>query len=283
MNIQQYLSNVSALFNAGRSTEHSYRGDLQQLLTSLLKDVTVTNEPRRIECGAPDYILTRKDIPIGYIEAKDVGVKLGDKAHKEQFDRYKAALNNLIITDYLEFQFYKNGVPVDSVAIATIENGKIYAKPDSFDRFTALIENFASTISQTIKSPTTLAQMMAAKAKLMANVIKSALDEDDKAQSTTDLQGQMAAFKSILIHDMVSLLSQAMMSVVGHELPLGKSSEDQILRDRIFNLIAPYCLSTEDMEEVETFSRREMDVWLQSFTNTQKGVIFTSLLSNAKE
>lgn len=201
MDIQQYINNVSSLFNSGNSTEHSYRGDLQQLLTSLLKDVAVTNEPKRIECGAPDYILTRKDIPIGYIEAKDVGVKLVDKAHKEQFDRYKAALNNLIITDYLEFHFYKNGVPVESVVIATIENGKIYAKPDSFDRFTALIENFASTITQTIKSPATLAQMMAAKAKLMANVIKSALDEDDKAQSTTDLQGQMAAFKSILIHD----------------------------------------------------------------------------------
>lgn len=201
MNIQQYISNVSALFNSGKSTEHSYRGDLQQLLTNLLKDVAVTNEPKRIECGAPDYILTRKDIPIGYIEAKDVGVKLGDKAHKEQFDRYKAALNNLIITDYLEFHFYKNGALVDSVSIATIENGKIYAKYDSFDRFTALFENFALTISQTIKSPTTLAQMMAAKAKLMAQVIKSALDEDDKTQSTTDLQGQMAAFKSILIHD----------------------------------------------------------------------------------
>ena len=201
MNIQQYIANVSALFNAGKSTEHSYRGDLQQLLTSLLDGVVVTNEPKRIECGAPDYILTRKDVPIGYIEAKDVGVKLGDKAHKDQFDRYKAALNNLIITDYLEFHFFKNGLLLDSVSIATIENGKIYAKPDSFDRFTALIENFALTITQTIKSPTTLAQMMAAKAKLMANVIKSALDEDDKAQSTTDLQGQMAAFKSILIHD----------------------------------------------------------------------------------
>ena len=79
------------------------------------------------------------------------------------------------------------------------------------------------------------------------------------------------------------MVSQAMMSVVGHEIPLGKSSEDQILRDRIFNMIAPYCLSTEDMEELETFSKREIDVWLQSFTNTQKGVIFTSLLSNAKE
>ncbi|MDP3334537.1 MAG: type ISP restriction/modification enzyme [Methylococcaceae bacterium] len=201
MDIQQYIGNVSSLFNAGNSTEHSYRGDLQQLLSSLLKDVAVTNEPKRIECGAPDYILTRKDIPIGYIEAKDVGVKLGDKAHKEQFDRYKAALNNLIITDYLEFHFYKNGALVESVSIATIENGKIYAKLESFDRFTALIENFALQITQTIKSPNTLAQMMAAKAKLMAQVIKSALDEDDKAQRTTDLQGQMAAFKSILIHD----------------------------------------------------------------------------------
>lgn len=201
MNIQQYIGNVSTLFNAGNSTEHSYRGDLQQLLTSLLKDVAVTNEPKRIECGAPDYILTRKDIPIGYIEAKDVGVKLGDKAHKDQFDRYKAALNNLIITDYLEFHFFKNAVLVDSITIATVENGKIYAKPENFDRFTALIENFALQITQTIKSPTTLAQMMAAKAKLMAQVIKSALDEDDKEQKTTDLQGQMAAFKSILIHD----------------------------------------------------------------------------------
>lgn len=204
MNIQQYISNVNSLFSAGNSTEYSYRGDLQQLLTSMLKDVSVTNEPKRIECGAPDYILTLKDVPIGYIEAKDVGVKLADKAHKEQFDRYKAALNNLIITDYLDFHFYKNAVLVGSVSIATIENGKIYPKPDSFGQFTALIENFALQITQTIKSPTTLAQMMAAKAKLMAQVIKSALDEDDKNQIHSDLQGQITAFKNILIHDITN-------------------------------------------------------------------------------
>lgn len=93
---------------------------------------------------------------------------------------------------------------VDSVSIATIENGKIYPKPDNFDRFTALIENFALQITQTIKFPTTLAQMMAAKAKLMAQVIKSALDEDDKNQSNSDLQGQMTAFKNILIHDITN-------------------------------------------------------------------------------
>ena len=84
------------------------------------------------------------------------------------------------------------------------ENGKIYPKPDSFDRFTALIENFALQITQSIKSPTTLAQMMAAKAKLMAQVIKYSLDEDDKNQINSDLKGQMAAFKSILIHDITN-------------------------------------------------------------------------------
>lgn len=206
MNIQQYINNVSALFNTGKSTEHSYRGDLQQLLSSILKDVAVTNEPKRIECGAPDYILTRKDIPVGYIEAKDVGVKLGDKIYKEQFDRYKSALSNLIITDYLEFHFYRNANLVSSISIATIENGKIYPKPENFDQFTALIEDFALQVTQTIKSPTTLAQMMASKARLMAKVIESALDEDDKAQeenqqNATDLQGQLHAFKNILIHD----------------------------------------------------------------------------------
>ncbi|CAG0955438.1 hypothetical protein MTYP_00431 [Methylophilaceae bacterium] len=201
MNIQQYITKVSILFMTGNSSEHSYRGDLQQLLSNLLKDVLVTNEPKRIECGAPDYILTRKDVPIGYIEAKDIGADLSSKLYKEQFDRYKSALDNLIITDYLQFRFFKNGTLVESVSIAEIDNGKIHARPENFERFTALIENFALQITQTIKSPAKLAQMMASKAKLMAQVIESALDEDDKKQSATDLQGQMAAFKNILIHD----------------------------------------------------------------------------------
>ena len=33
MNIQQYIRNVSSLFYSGNCSEHSYRGDLQQLLS----------------------------------------------------------------------------------------------------------------------------------------------------------------------------------------------------------------------------------------------------------
>ena len=160
-----------------------------------------TNEPARIDCGAPDYVLTRKDIPLGYIEAKDIGVDLTSKALKEQFERYKAALDNLIFTDYLDFHFYKNGELVSKIAIANIQNGRIVAKPEQFAQFTALIENFALQITQSIKSPTKLAQMMAAKAKLMAQVVEKALDSDDASQANSELKDQLSAFKSILIHD----------------------------------------------------------------------------------
>ncbi len=56
------------------------------------------------------------------------------------------------------------------------------------------------------------------------------------------------------------MVLQAMVSVVGHEIPLGKSSEGQILLNHIFNMVAPYCLSTDDMEEVGTISKGEIDV-----------------------
>ena len=109
MTLTQYLSKVETLYKTGNAREHSYRGDLQNLIMAILPDILVTNEPARVACGAPDYVLTRKDIPVGYIEAKDIGVDLGSKILKEQFDRYKSGLSNLIFTDYMNFHFYKDG------------------------------------------------------------------------------------------------------------------------------------------------------------------------------
>lgn len=106
--VSNYIQHLNRLYCTGNAREHSYRGDLQQLLANLLPaDVLVTNEPARIVCGAPDYVLTKgKDnIPIRYIEAKDINVELKSKSLKEQFDRYKSGLTNLIFTDYLHFEF----------------------------------------------------------------------------------------------------------------------------------------------------------------------------------
>lgn len=201
MTLQQYIEKINTLYKTGNAREHSYRGDLQNLIMDILPDVLVTNEPARVACGAPDYVLTRKDIPIGYIEAKDIGVDLKDKKLKEQFDRYKSGLTNLIFTDYMDFHFYKDGEFVTKIEIATVDNASIIAKPENFDQFTNLIKNFAQTISQTIKSPTKLAQMMAGKAKLMADVIEKSLQNDDAQGNRSQLKSQMLSFQQMLIHD----------------------------------------------------------------------------------
>ena len=201
MTLTQYIDKINTLYKTGNAREHSYRGDLQNLLMYLLPDILVTNEPARVDCGAPDYVLTRKDVPVGYIEAKDVTQDLNDKKLKEQFDRYKAGLSNLIFTDYMDFHFYKDGEFTTKIAIASIENGVIVAKPENFEQFTNLIQNFAVSVSQTIKSPTKLAQMMAGKARLMADVIEKSLNNDDLEGKRSQIKSQMLAFQQMLIHD----------------------------------------------------------------------------------
>ena len=75
MTLLQYIDNLDKRYRLGNATEHTFRGDLQQLLESLVPNIRATNEPKRQKCGAPDYILTKKDIPVGFIEAKDIGNK----------------------------------------------------------------------------------------------------------------------------------------------------------------------------------------------------------------
>lgn len=56
--MQHYLQALNDLCQTGNATEHTYRGDLQQLLQRILPtDYTVMNEPKRRDCGAPDYII----------------------------------------------------------------------------------------------------------------------------------------------------------------------------------------------------------------------------------
>ena len=205
MTLQEYISTISQRFQLGNATEHTFRGDLQQLLESLVPDVRATNEPKRQSCGAPDYIITRGEIPVGFIEAKDIGDKdlEGNKktGNQEQFDRYKSGLSNLIITDYLDFHFYKDGSLNTKITIGKVENGKIVPLTENFDSFTQLFRNFTTTISQTIKSPTRLAEMMAGKARLMADIIEKSLNEDDEQGNMSNLKRQMLSFQKMLISD----------------------------------------------------------------------------------
>ena len=105
-NFKDYLENIQSNLQAGNATEHTHRLALQNLVQSFAGGITATNEPKRVACGAPDYIITKSQTPLGYIEAKDVGKCLNQVERSSQIKRYLGSLNNLIITDYLEFRWY---------------------------------------------------------------------------------------------------------------------------------------------------------------------------------
>ena len=75
MTIENYIDNINKRYKSGNATEHTFRSELQQLIESLVPEISATNEPKRQSCGAPDYILTKKDIPVGFIETKNIGDK----------------------------------------------------------------------------------------------------------------------------------------------------------------------------------------------------------------
>lgn len=106
MTAQDYLKNIEKALTVGNATEHTHRPALKSFIESLADHITATNEPKRIKCGAPDYIVTRGETPLGYVEAKDVGESLDRVERTEQMRRYRESLGNLILTDYLEFRWY---------------------------------------------------------------------------------------------------------------------------------------------------------------------------------
>ncbi len=213
MTLHDYIDKLNRKFRLGNSTEHTFRGNLETLIEDLIPHVSATNEPAGQKCGKPDYVLMKNDIPLGYIEAKDVGDKdlEGKKFNKSQFDRYKSALNNLIFTDYLSFHFYRDGEKNgENISIGKIEDGSIVALPENFATFTDRLKDFcASKGTQTIRSSKKLSAMMAGKARLLSNIIELALNSDathneDGTPPDSTLKDQMEAFKEILIHDITA-------------------------------------------------------------------------------
>ena len=200
--VERYIAEVSKQFATGKATEHSYRPALATLLSELLPDFVVTNEPRRIDCGAPDYIISKgeSNIPVAFVEAKDVNDRDldGNREHKEQFNRYKNSLDHILFTDYLDFHLYEFGVFKRSVRIAEVRGDKVSLISENVTNFLEMVNSFAGAQPQKITSAKKLAQMMAAKAKLLAETIYQTLEKDKEG----DLARQWESFKKYLIHDL---------------------------------------------------------------------------------
>ncbi|MDR2691031.1 MAG: hypothetical protein LBB73_01830 [Dysgonamonadaceae bacterium] len=109
--IKTYLHAINDKLKNNNTSEHFFRSPLE----TLLKETTgysVINEARQIDCGKPDLTLLKNNIPVAFVETKDIDKNISkpNKSEKKQFERYKNDLDNLIITNYLKFQLF-NGTP----------------------------------------------------------------------------------------------------------------------------------------------------------------------------
>jgi hypothetical protein len=202
--IDTYRRQIEKELQAGNATEHTHRPALKTLIESLASGVTATNEPKRVECGAPDFAVTEKrahgPVTIGHLEAKDVGKDLGEVEKSDQMKRYLPALPNLILTDYLEFRWYVNGEHRQLARLARVgKGGKLAPEKDGAEAVTDLLSAFLSRKAEPINDPKTLALRMARLTHFIRDMIVTAFEAKVASVTLRDLH---RAFEKALIPDL---------------------------------------------------------------------------------
>lgn len=190
--IDEYIKKLNHLYQAGKggTTEHSFRADFRDLIEKCT-GLTAVNEKQHIDCGAPDFTLQKNEgIPVAYIETKNLedGDLDGRKKNKKQFDKYKAALDTIVFTDYLDFHLYKEELPILKVELAYIDREKIILNEESVGKFESLMEKLRFAAPQKITQPKKLAKLMAAKAKLISDEILDNLKNDKENKGALHMQ-----------------------------------------------------------------------------------------------
>ena len=199
--LRAYRQALRQTHDSGQATEHSYRPAFKALVEALGGDgVEAINEPTRIEAGAPDFLIQRRGVPIGHIECKDVGENLDAAERSEQLKRYRGALPNLILTDYLEFRWYAEGELRETARLGRFDSSGAYtAESGGGDAVRALLDTFSAADHATIDDPADLARRMAGKTRLLRDTIRRILEDDDEPAALGEL---LASYREVLISDL---------------------------------------------------------------------------------
>ena len=181
--VNEYIAALRSQLATDRALEGAHRPALATLLERLRPGATAVNEPSRIECGAPDIAITRAGVAIGYVECKDIDADLRKTEKSEQLKRYREALPNLILTDYLEFRWYVEGKLQREACLGRLEaDGRtLRTTHDGMESVLELLRAFAEHDAPQIGTAKELAQRMAS----LARMIRHATLEVLKAEGGT--------------------------------------------------------------------------------------------------
>ena len=202
-----YVRDLAATARQGDAREESFYPALGAMLKAVAEDsgrrhVHVTTLPKQTEGGNPDFRLWNGvDRIIGYIEAKrPTEERLDDIENSEQLRRYRSTFPNLILTNFLEFRIYRNGVREQTVAAARplVLNQLQTAPPvERPGELWTLLERFLDFALPKTFTAESLAVELAKRTRLLRDVVRNQYDHE--ADNPGMLRGFFDAFREYLI------------------------------------------------------------------------------------
>lgn len=198
--VKDYIATISEKYKTGQAKEHAYRPALQKLFEEIT-DLNVINDPKRSEYGAPDFVFLKGKTTVAYAETKDIGAVLDEVQKGSQLERYYG-YSNLILTDYLEFRFFRNGKKYsDPIKVADLKSGALGPIEENFIIAEDTIKDFIQEAREPIKSGVVLAKVMAGKARRIRDNIKIFLKDGDEERNR-DLLAVYKIIKELLLADL---------------------------------------------------------------------------------
>lgn len=201
----QYLKDVSLKYADTNTSEYGYRTPFENFLKEIFSEIKVTNidhDGKAVGGNKPDFVLSKGNVPLLYLEVKDIGVSLDKIEKSEQLARYYG-YDNLVLTDYLEFRFYRNGLKyTEPISIASYDKKErtLTYNPENFELLRKTLIQFTESHKEPIKSGTHLAKIMGGKAYRIRENARDMLNSPDKEKRS--IYKVYETMKRQLIHDM---------------------------------------------------------------------------------
>jgi len=200
-----YIQSISSKFSHKETSEMGYRTDFEILLKEIFKTIKVQridHDARAQQGNKPDFVVLNYDVPILYIEAKDIGVLLDKVEKSEQMARYYGYAN-LVLTDYVEFRFYRNGVRYEEpikIASYDLKRRNITPLPGNYSHVAKTLLDFAQEYKEPIRSGEHLSKIMGGKAQRIRDNVKQFLS--NRAERNAEITRIYETIKKLLVHDL---------------------------------------------------------------------------------
>lgn len=203
--IQSYINSIASKYAHQETSEYGYRTDFELLLKGVFESINVSrfdHDAKAKQGNKPDFVVIKDDVPLLYIETKDIGVSLDKIEKSEQMSRY-FGYANLVLTDYVEFRFYRDGLPYgEPIKIAEHDKASrlISPFPKNYEYLAKTLIDFTQSHKEPIKSGKHLSKIMGGKAQRIRDNVRQFLA--NKSERNSELFRVYETIKKLLVHDL---------------------------------------------------------------------------------